>query len=266
MRKIAKMAKPRKIYRPKKPSKSFTKAVQKIIHKDVETKQAFNSFPYTSFNSGINSSGDICRVLPTISKGVNDNNRIGDQIRAMKLTIRGHVLINQVPIVNGLPTPNSRIAVRMMIVQPKQYSNYNDIVTSASVWLGYLLKEGGTSTSFDGNLQQLYAPINTDAITKYYDKVHYISIDPLYQYGSLASTNTIVASTGTARSVKFFKKTIKFRNKLLRYDDNVASGTSPTQFNPVLIMGYAHLDGSSPDTVTTVVSMMYDSIVDYEDA
>lgn len=70
----------RKGYRAKraKPSKTFVKKVQKIIHDDVETKQAYHIMAPTNFNSGIDNTGDVIRVLPNISQGTDVSNRIGN--------------------------------------------------------------------------------------------------------------------------------------------------------------------------------------------
>lgn len=247
-----------------KPSKNFVKAVEKVIHKDVETKEGYRELGLTQFNSAINSSGDVQVLLPTTFKGTNDNNRIGDQMRAQKLVIKGYLMLNSTPIsVNVNPGTNARVAVRMMIVQPKSYQALADIQSSASVWMGYLLKKGATVSSFDGTIPSLYAPINTDAITKYYDKVIYLSTDTFYMP---PATPLSTGFNNSKSSVKFFRKTFKLRNKLLKFDDNINSGQFPTHWNPVLILGYCHLDGSSPDTVTTAVSLAYDSYLDYEDA
>ena len=66
-----------------------------------------------------------------------------------------------------------RIGVRMMIVSPKHYTAYSAILANSTQWLNTLLKKG-TQTAFTGVVSDLYAPINNDAITTYYDKLIYI--------------------------------------------------------------------------------------------
>jgi len=237
----------------KKSSKTFVKKVQAIIHKDVETKSAFSQNTSVAFNSGINSAGDIQIIVPDIQNSTFDNGRIGDQIRGMRLRI-GAILTSNLTYT---AYSNCRLGVRVLIVQPKMYSNYDAINTNATVWLGTLLKKGLATSAFTGLINDLYADINTDAITVYYDKVHYINTPFMA---------TAVGEQSTYNSVRFIKKTINLRNKLLRYDSAFNSGKTPTNFNPVMLCGYAHLDGSGPDTVTTQVSMTTDSYMDYEDA
>lgn len=237
-------------------NRAFRVAVQKVIHKDVETKSAYHAVTGVSYNSGINVIGDATRVLPQVTQGTGDSNRIGDQLRGQSLTVKGAIVYN--PSTGQYGTyANARLGVRMMIVQPRQYSNIDDVQSNAAAWLSLLLKKGGSAVGFTGNLSDLWAPINSDYIIKYYDRVHYL--DAPYQA-------TAVGSTLMGRSTKFFTINMKTRNKLLKYDQNVSSGASPVNYAPVLLIGYAHMDGSSPDTLTTAIQLSYDSMFNYEDA
>lgn len=238
-----------------KPSKVFAKKVLSVIHKQAETKQAFTQLDPTNFNSGVNSSGDCIKVLPSINQGTADNSRIGDQIRGQSLTVKGAVVWS--PSVGSFGTfSNARLGVRVMIVQPKNLTDYSSALSSPTSWLNILLKKGGTTTAFTGLLPDLWAPINTDAITKYYDRVHYIN--GTYQ-------STAVGSTQLLGGIKIFKHTFKLRNKLLKYDTGVNSGLYPVNFAPFLLIGYCHMDGSGPDSVSTAVTAMCDMIFNYED-
>lgn len=239
-----------------KPSKAFAKKVRAVLHKNVESKQAFSSLPSTAFNSGITAVGDIQNLLPTIAQGTADNARIGDQLRGQRLTIKGAVVYN--PSTGSYGTyPNTRLAVRIMIVQPKQYGDYSAIYSNFSSWSAFLLKKGGTTTNFSGTLSDLWAPINSDAITKYYDKIMYLN-GPYER--------TAVGGYQMLGSTKFFNISLKMRNKLLKYDAAVSGGLSPTNYAPIMLIGYVHMDGSSPDGVSTAITAQYDSIFTYEDA
>jgi len=237
--------------KPNLRSKSFVKAVQSIVHKDVETKQAFTAFPPTYFNSGINSVAEMLQILPNITNSTADNGRIGDQIRAQSLIIKGAL---QIPAATTSYS-NSRIAVRLFVVQPKNLGDLTNI-TFSNTWLSHLLKKGGSTVGFTGVMSDLWAPINVDAITKYYDKIFYLDA----AYVSTAGTSV------TGNSVKFFTIPLKLRNKLLRYDANIGSALTPTNYNPVMLAGYVHMDGSSPDTLTTALSVQFDTVFNYEDA
>ena len=263
-RKYARKGKRPNKRRARKLSKPMVKAVQRIIHKDVETKQAYNNqfSQIQSYNSAINSSGDCAILVPNIANGTTDNSRIGDQIRAQKLKIQGHLITRFTGSTGTTYYQNCRIGVRMFIVQPKSFQSQGNITANATTWQATLLKKGGTTAGFTGLISDLYAPVNTDAVTCYYDKVFYVQ-NP-YSNAVFGSTMTnLLMPTGTT---KFFSKTINLRNKLLKYDASIDSGLTPVMWNPVLLMGYSYLDGSSPDSVTTNLAMSYVSILDYEDA
>lgn len=243
----------KRVTKAKKLSKPMVKAIQKIIHKDVESKSAYAQQYNTSFNSGINSAGDAIQLLPNITQGTTDNARIGDQIRAQRLRLKGFVTTN----LTYQSYSNCRLGVRIMIVQPKMYKDLSTILTNATTWMATLLKKGGTTAGFTGIVPDLMADINTDTITTYYDKVFYVNTPYVA---------TSVGDLATYNSVKFFSKSLNLRNKLLRYDSNVNGGLTPVDYNPVMLVGYVHLDGSSPDTITTQIAMSCDSYLDYEDA
>jgi len=246
--------------RSTKPSKSFTKAVQSVIHKDAENKSAYHAIDTVSFNSGINSTGDMQRILPNCQVGTAENQRIGEQCRLQSLSLKGHLMLSTAN--NSIA--NSRIGVRVFIVQPRNLSGFPDVTASAT-WLNRLLQKGGANVGFTGIISDLYAPINTDDIITYYDKVYYCTMP--YIYTATLGVPTSGYSTTTIdylNSVKFFNIKLKVKNKLLKYDKDY-SGDQPTSYSPVMLVGYTHLDGSAADVVTTQVQVSYDSVSSYED-
>ena len=122
----------------------------------------------------------------------------------------------------------------------------------------FLLQNGANSQAFTGLIQDLYLPINRNAITVYSDKVHYVSV-PFLGVATAIGQYTLDAY----RTTRFFRMNIKCKNKKLTYQDG---NNTPLNFAPMIIMGYSHLDGSAPDTVSAVVSLAYSSVFLYEDA
>lgn len=263
-RKVAKAAK--KPYKRRVPRKSnLVKMIRSEIHKQVEDKCAYSTSGNTLylFNSSVSTStGDVIKLLPDISNGTLDNQRIGDEIRAKRCQIKGALVMGLLNDLNV--TTSRRIAVRMMIVQPKRYNSASDIQSNYLAWTAALLKKGGTQASFTGLLSDLWAPINTDEITKYYDKTVYMQQSPIFTTGTPA--NAALGSPDIHNTVKFFNINLKMRNKKLRYDPNSDSGLAPTTYNPVMLIGYVHLDGSAADVVNTQVGLTFDTNFYFEDA
>lgn len=241
-----------------KPRKNLRRAIQSVINKNEETKQGFISLSAQSRNSGISVAGDCWQIIPNMLQGVSDNQRIGDRVKAQRMAIKGAVVYN--PSTGSYGTyANSRIAVRLMIVQPKNYGDYVSVINNAPTWLPALLRKGNTNVAFTGIMNDLWAPINTDAITVYYNKIIYITAP--YQL-------TAAGAQQMGGMTKFFSKTIKFRGsgKQLNYDTSASTGILPTNFAPVMIAGYVHMDGSGPDVLTTAVQFSFDSNLYYKDA
>lgn len=245
-----------------KLSKCMKKEVQKLISKNVEDKQAFHdtgdSLVY--FNSGITSSGDMQRILPNIYKGTGEQERVGAQIRAKSLLIKGYLQLEPDVVVNNVD--NKRIAVRLLVVSMKKYKALADVQNAAGAGL---IEKGGTSSQFSGYISHLYAPVNREEYITHYDKIHYLSQSyTAQQIGS--STPTVQWSVDMSKGIRFFTIRIPLRGKKLIYSQDTGSDIQPVNFAPVLCAGYAHLNAASPDVVTTKVGICYDVTFDYEDA
>ena len=222
-------------------NKVFAKKVQKVIDRNAEDKCAYAQAAYTGFNSNMTAQTDLLPLLPGVTKGINDNLRIGDQIRSKYLTVKGMITAN----LNFTGIGNCRIAVRQIICQPKMYSDWSGVYNNYGTWTSTLLKKGGTTAGFTGVLSDIHSEINRDAITVYKDRIFYINT-PFFQ--------TAVGGVNTISSVKHFNYRIPCRAKVLKYDDGVNSGITPTNWCPVMLIGYAHVDGTvTPDTVNTQI-------------
>lgn len=240
---------------------NFKKKVLKVMRGQLETKQAFHNLAPTDFNSGIASAGDALRIIPNITKGDDDNMREGDQIHPQSLTLRG--IIQMLPQGSGQGDSVRKIAARVMIVTPKAFSCWASASANATTWQAYLLKKGGATSAFTGAIDDLYAPINSDAITCHYNKVFYFN-----QPTIITGTSTTTFAMDQSHLVRFFKKTIKFgSNRAFKYDANVDGGLTPANGPAyVMLVGYSFVDGSAPDTLSTRIRLQYDSILNYEDA
>lgn len=238
-----------------RPRKQFKKAIQKIVNSNIETKVA-NTNTGSSlvfFDSQIVAAGDIMQIVPNVTKGVQENNRISNMIQAQKLVIKGYVRFNTLSNVNN---KYSQVAVRLFLVSLKQRSNYND-VQSSTTYLNVLLRRGGTEVPWSGLISDIYADLNTDVWTKHMDKVMYLSQDQMF---------TDAGSIDTHKTIRFFRKTISCK-KVLRYDDTISSGLLPTNFAPILLIGYCYMNGAAPDQAPVQnLGLYYDSDLYFKDA
>lgn len=246
-----------------KPSKMLTKAVRKEVINQSETKQAFTTTGNSliKYNSGIDAVGDLTQIIPGISQGFGENQRVGNIIRLKSLNVRGYVKLDVNEVTDSTKLPN--VMVRMMIVSMKVAPSFQD-AQSLSSKIGTLLMKGSTTTAFAGNLQDIFAPINRNVFTVHADKRFYLKQDYLNVAGASAPSTTIAQDI--SKTVKFFNITIKGKNKVIRYDEDVGSDILPTNFGPFLLLGYSYLDGSSPDVLDTKVGLCFDSTLNFTDA
>lgn len=261
-----KMYKKKNTYKRKySPKKSMVALIKKTISRQTEDKQSVVQLDNVAFNSGINSSGDVNILVNTISQGADNGQRIGHTIRGKSLRVKGHLQLSAIPTSSvqgqqgsGVISANCRVAVRIMMVEPKSYKFPTVATSQYSSWIPYLLSNGVADSQFNGNTKDLYLDINRDVVKVYYDKVHYLNISQ--QYINTLTGDSVVPMTG---SVKFFVKNILLKNKLIQFSDY---SDQPTNFSPVILAGYAHIDGSTPDTITTAINVSYVSKLTYEDA
>lgn len=241
---------------------NFKKAVQSVMKEQVENKQAYHTNASSSlvkFNSGIDAISDMNQILPAINKGPQDNERIGERIRAQRFQVSGFMKFDYN---SSAASPSSSVGVRMMVLSLKTRSSL-DSATASAAPLQALLKKGGTSTAFTGILSDLTAPINTDLFTCHYNKVTYLKQDMVFQSGT--PTNSWVTSD-VSRLIRFFKINLKVKNKDLKYEDSTNSGLYPTNYYPFLVIGYSYLDGTTPDVLNQKLGLEYTTTLTYEDA
>lgn len=237
----------------------FRKKVLSVIRDQNETKQAFTSYGPTDFNSGISGSGDCLRLVPNISPGTADSQRVGDQLRAQSIHIRG--VLQMLPQAYGQNDGVRKLAARVMIVTPKAFGCWASASANTGTWMPALLKKGATTTAFTGAIDDLFAPANTDAITVHYNKVFYFNTNTY-----MTATATGITSMDQSHLVRFLNIKLKCRNKLCKYDASIDSALTPTNLGYFMVVGYCFVDGTTPDTVSTRIRLQYDSIFSYEDA
>lgn len=245
----------------KGPTRSFAKAVQKVINRNNESKMSSIQMDNTAFNSGIAVAADVLQLIPSIGQGTDNGQRIGNRIKSQYLDVRGHIELGAIPYTtlgpvasSGNILPNCRIAVRLLIVESKQYKSQADASQYYFNWLPQLLQNGISEIPFAGNTKDLYLPINRDAVTVHMDKIIYLSIPMTFTDSGMA--------VPMGNSVRFFVRKIKLRKQLVFTDVR----DQPTNSSINMLCGYAHIDGSTPDVATTAVKLSYVSTLHYEDA
>lgn len=239
---------------------AFKKRVLSVIHRQAEKKHVATS----AINNIINdtpSTSYIYQILPNMSVGTGDANRIGDEVRARSFKLK--MLLDHAPPVTANSSAHTYYGIRVMIVQPRQFRGLSQIQTNADTWLSNLFRDGATKTGWSSaSAKSMMLPINTEEIIVYHDKSYYENFNTVIQ-STTAPTTFIYSMNQTEHGHKELVMHIKCANKALKYDSSVNSGLTPVNFNPVLLVGICNLNGVT--LTSSNMNLSWFSELTYED-
>lgn len=212
--------------------------VKKLIARNAETKLVGITHS-AQHNNRINTPGDAYPLLPPLSQGTGDNDRIGNRITPKGLLVTVNVYLN-----DAANTPPQTILLpRILCLRDK----INNDSAGLAVDFSHLLDHGQGEHAFNGNLYDYRSPINRDAFIVLKD------IKTILCMGSAEMNNMYI------RTFKFWIKC----PKTLEYNDGQ---TYPTNFAPFICMGFAEGNGAVPTDGYLGVVMDHTSTLYYEDA
>lgn len=254
----------KKITRAKRSAKakvpmSIRSYVNKTVNRNLETKMVTVQSGFTGYNSSINSAGDNITLLPQLLVGTDQNNRIGQNIKPIKLVIRGYITYR-----TDAFQPAQVLGVRHFVYSDRSVSNYTMSTAAGSNF--NLLDLGGTALIFDGTLIRYTLPTNKEGFKFYHDKRHIMNKP--FGYTDTLSTTSSNSITGFDNSM-FIPFTITLTQKDLpatfKYDPQLSSAY-PTNFAPFMALGYCNILGYGPDTLNPQIAMTFNSTLYYKDA
>lgn len=235
-------------------TKPVARAVQRIVSRNLETKYITTGVENAVFHNSAIGPADQYRVLPNIAAGVSEFQRVGDRIRPKSLTVKGQVSMYT-------PTPNNKpIMVRILILQLKAARYWPNAV---NVWnsgaSNVLLKINDDVTAaenipYNGDYNSNFLPVNREAFDVLGER--FIKLDG-HKDGSVES----VTPGALART---FNIPIKKCPKVLKYTGQAA--VAPENFAPFMAVGYAYMDGTGADTISTNIVVSAQSHLYFTDA
>lgn len=248
-------------------AKPMAAAVRKIaktaISRSAETKYVTTQSD-RNFNSSISSATECYELVPQVSIGTGDYQRIGDKIYGKYLYIRGHVqwdsnFLQQHSTTAYLPPATLRI----LIVSQNDIKVGNQVSTRAAV--GQLLKDNvgtGTARAYTGGMWDNLAPINKDLFKVHMDrkvKLNWINWSMSNTGGGGQSESQAVGNDRT----KYFYCRIKL-HRTMKFDD--ANGDYPNSFAPFLCVGAVNDDGTSAWSLQAPYRVSWNSTLYFTDA
>lgn len=219
-----------------------------IKHAFVGAASGTGGDQYITFNSGISGSGDILQVMPGITQGTAANQRIGNKIFLKTITIRGRIRDLSTAATINVDSPADQChLVRLMVLEHKKYRSYEDQINIGGE-TSTLLKMGDTSVAYNGTTVKHDLPVNGERWR--------LLAQRKFMTKNTLSGNVTVSGATTYQidhAMRSFKITLRV-NRVMTYDSN---NMYPTNFGPIMCLGYTHGNCSAADVTDQMIGMFY---------
>lgn len=237
--------------------KGIKALVKKTLYSIAETKLSSvqnPAQPYCdNFNASISSAAEFYQILPPVGRGTGENMRVGDSITPTKLRVTVTLALD------GTYDSSANLMARLFIVGDRENPSVNNGNASDP---RTLLDAGGAPKAFQGYPTDLTVPVDSETWITHVDKI--VSLAK----GAGTMPNFANSYVGTQTCVpinqaKVFTFDIKPPKHLL-----YTQGTDnyPTNWNPVLAIGYVQPDGvSAPDYTTRRLKASWFSTLYFKD-
>lgn len=215
--------------------------VKKLISKHVETKLV-GTHSDELYNQYINTTGDLIPLIPIITQGTTDNQRVGNKISPKSLVVSVTLTLRK----DVLQAPNQVILPRIFVVQQR-----NTLNMDTQIALGgdqtHLLDDGVGQRAFLGTVYDYHSPVCREVFKVMKDIKTKLGNGQQEENGMITRT---------------FRFTLKCP-PVLYFGDNQAY---PRNFAPVMYIGYAKPDNTTDPITTTGLQGIVSSTLYFEDA
>lgn len=229
----------KKIVKPMLKSKQFKTAVKNVIHRMAENKTVTADAVNESITPcrGVGSAPYFINLLPLITQGVQQGQRVGNQIRIVKNHIKGYInLLPYSATTNPYVCP---IMVKMWVVSWK-FAN-PAFSQPALVDFSTFFQRGSATTNFQGNPLDMIRDVSSDSWTVHKTRSFELS-SSLQTSNSTPGTNALYQNPSGAWSIRYSFNLGKYA-KTLKYDDTISNNV--TNKNLYLIIQTVRADGTT---------------------
>lgn len=255
--------KPRKVYRKRTSVKTVKYMVKKEIARQAENKtQQYYIDDYSVYpsNAGSPFTSSFFPVSPYVSylditQGVGQGERIGNQIKIKKLSIKGNFTPAPYNVTTN-PTPQP-----IMIVMRFFISRATPITIPTS--MSGFMQLGDSSADLQNNLTDIWGPYNEDAYKVFARRIFKIGYSSYTGGGSGGGGPTQFYSNNDFKMNQSFSVDLtKYAIKTLKYND-----TSSTPRMRGIFCSVQALNADGTEMGSTVISAKMAAIlnVEYED-
>jgi len=221
-----------------RPSKGLKLQVDRLIEGRQETKFVLGApwgydsstdlETWTAFTSAINTTNEVYSLIPKISQGTDDCNRIGQQIQPVSLNTKVNLALES--------AHSASVYVDVFFCTSKTVKSANN--TSGVVWSKLLNAGDGTNVGYDGTSYTSMLPINKSEfsiVARRRIKLEKATGNPNYDL----STTLGGSSTNTYKYVASINQKIRLPQRLV-YE--AASSQYPSNHFPFMMIGFCGTD------------------------
>ena len=250
---------------PRKQKKqTFDKKVKAIVQdelkQELEEKHAICEYQNVAIDRTIPSgvvlnsdnaaaTGNFYKILPEIEQSATGeagrayNTRIGNEINLKEIDLHGY-LSHVDDATQDISLPNSRLAVRVMILRAKEINDgevlFDNMPTDTLLRFGTFDATGTSGPApFGGFVLDPFRDINRDTFAVRYDKTFQVNA-PVVITGLSATTAGVIPST-----TRIFRHKLKFGNRGLKLKYSSSTDLEPNNFPYFLCVGYSSTTGSN---------------------
>lgn len=250
-------------YKRKARNKQTVAIVKKVLHSQIENKQAFKVISgqrvQTDFPSTI--ATGMYPIIPNLVSGIEgDNSKVGQNVRPLSLRLGVNAYIN-----SSLDNNNAPIFFDLYVFSIKSIrdSSLYDSVGAAAMDKFFRPSLAGTDTSYQGQVHNWFQNVNQDVINLYHKKRFKMSPTNLAGTsglnGSWVDNSSMFSINHTIPLTKHISKTLKYTNTTDQLPNNCALFACM-----VCTPAQAGINAVTP--VATFGSVTYTSCMVYEDA
>lgn len=250
-----------KFYKNKpEAKKNLVTLIKSVVTKAGEKKMVTDYLPasignnMTVFNATVNSTADYYPVIPAISQGVGENQRVGNRITPTSC------YMDLVVSIRCDTATSAHITPRVFVVSDKSVKSQS---LQAEINFTSLLDGGGSPQSYLADLKSALTPLNTLQFTKHHDKQFMLA--KTYATGpTLANIN--VGDQYDVSSVITRRMRLKIPlPKTLLYDNNL--DIWPSNAAVWFAIGFTNMTNTNEaSALLPLLAVSYATTIHYTDA
>lgn len=228
--------------------------VKKSIHSNIENKIWIDYGLNQTINTANLSIPVFKNLIPTLSQGTQQSQRIGNEVRCVKAVMKGQ--INLLPY-NISSNDTFPIKVKMWLLKSKRYNQPSSEPLDIA---SQMFQVGNSTQGPQGNMLDMEFPINKDLFTVFSTRTFHLNTTSFSTFGGSSSFNPPDNSRVSQPFYFDFSKHLKAK---VKYNDG---STYATNNNLYMVFQAVTYDGATKTTSSIPCEFHYTTTVHYEDA